>query len=199
LDAWGKRLGNHKGDFNEWNRFSQEMLEYCIQDTAVNLSIYKKLLEEQGDHDWSKPNSMEVKLADLALKRELFGMDFDVQLAQKNIEELTKLMQNIAVKVDPLLPEKQMPKTEYSSYIPPKVRFKKNGEVSSHMQKFLEKHNAKLTEDFQTILFEGKEFSVLTEEPLKSTTKATIEDIDVVKGYLLSLGWRPTEVKSVTL
>lgn len=195
LDAWGKRLGNHKGDFNEWHRFSTEMLEYCIQDTAVNLSIYKKLLEEQGDHNWSKPYSMEVKLADLALKRELFGMDFDVQLAQKNIEELTKLMQNIAVKVDPLLPEKQMPKTEYSSYIPPKVRFKKNGEVSSHMQKFLEKHNAKLTEDFQTILFEGKEFSVLTEEPLKSTTRATIEDIDVVKGYLLSLGWRPTEVK----
>lgn len=195
LDAWGKRLGNHKGDFNEWHRFSPDMLEYCIQDTAVNLSIYKKLLEEQGDHNWSKPYSMEVKLADLALKRELFGMDFDVQLAQKNIEELTKLMQNIAAKVDPLLPEKQMPKTEYSSYIPPKVRFKKNGEVSSHMQKFLEKHNAKLTEDFQTILFEGKEFSVLTEEPLKNTTKATIEDIDVVKGYLLSLGWRPTEVK----
>lgn len=65
------------------------------------------------------------------------------------------------------------------------------------MQKFLEKHNAKLTEDFQTILFEGKELSVLTEEPLKNTTKATIEDIDVVKGYLLSLGWRPTEVKNV--
>ena len=195
LDAWGKRLGNHKGDFNEWHRFSQEMLDYCIQDTAVNLSIYKKLLEERGEHNWSKPYSMEVKLADLALKRELFGMDFDVQLAHKNIAELTKLMQNIAVKVDPLLPEKQIPKTEYSSYIPPKVRFKKNGEVSSHMQKFLEKHSAKLTDDFQMIVFEGKEFSVLTEEPIKSTTKATIEDIDVVKGYLLSLGWRPTEVK----
>lgn len=195
LDAWGKRLGNHKGDFNEWHRFSQEMLEYCIQDTAVNLSIYKKLVEEQGDHNWSKPYSMEVKLADLALKRELFGMDFDVQLAHNNIKELTEIMQNIAVKVDPLLPDKQMPKTEYSSYIPPKVRFKKNGEVSSHMQKFLEKHNAKLTEDFQTILFEGKKFSVSTDKPLKSTTKATIEDIDVVKGYLLSLGWRPTEVK----
>lgn len=195
LGAWGKRLGNYKGDFDEWHRFSQEMLEYCIQDTAVNLSIYKKLLEEQGEHNWSKPYSMEIKLADLALKRELFGMDFDVNLAHRNIEELTQLMQSIAVKVDPLLPEKQMPKTEYSSYIPPKVRFKKNGEVSSHMQKFLEKHNAHLTEDNQKIVYEGKEFPILTEAPLKSTTKATIEDIDVVKGYLLSLGWRPTEVK----
>jgi len=171
------------------------MLEYCIQDTAVNLSIHKKLLEEQGEHDWSKPYSMEVKLADLALKRELFGMDFDVELAHKNIEELTGFMQEIAKKVDPLLPEKKMPKTEYSNYIPPKIRFKKNGEVSSHLQKFLEKHNAVLTNDNKTILYEGKEYSILTEEPLKSTTTATIEDIDVVKGYLLSLGWQPTEVK----
>lgn len=195
LGAWGKRLGNYKGDFNEWHRFSPEMLDYCIQDTAVNLSIHKKLLEEQGTHDWSKPYSMEVKLADLALKRELFGMDFDVELAHKNIAELTGFMQEIAKKVDPLLPEKKMPKTEYSSYIPPKIRFKKNGEISSHLQKFLEKHNAVLTNENKTILYEGKEFSILTEDPLKSTTTATIEDIDVVKGYLLSLGWQPTEVK----
>lgn len=195
LGAWGKRLGNYKGDFNEWHRFSPEMLDYCIQDTAVNLSIHKKLLEEQGTHDWSKPYSMEVKLADLALKRELFGMDFDVELAHQNITELTGFMQEIAKKVDPLLPEKKMPKTEYSSYIPPKIRFKKNGEVSSHLQKFLEKHKAVLTNENKTILYEGKEFSILTEEPLKSTTTATIEDIDVVKGYLLSLGWQPTEVK----
>lgn len=195
LGAWGKRLGNYKGDFNEWHRFSPEMLDYCIQDTAVNLSIHKKLLEEQGTHDWYKPYSMEVKLADLALKRELFGMDFDVELAHKNIAELTGFMQEIAKKVDPLLPEKKMPKTEYSSYIPPKIRFKKNGEVSSHLQKFLEKHNAVLTNENKTLLYEGKEFSILTEYPLKSTTTATIEDIDVVKSYLLNLGWQPTEVK----
>lgn len=195
LGAWGKRLGNYKGDFHEWHQFSPEMLEYCIQDTAVNLSIYKKLLDEQGHHDWTKPYSMEVKLADLALKREVFGMHFNVELAHQNIEELTKLMRAIAEKVNPLLPEKTMPKTEYSDYIPPKVRFKKNGEVSSHMQKFLDKHGATLIKENSFILFEGKEYPVSTEEPLKSTTTATIEDIDVVKGYLLSLGWRPTEVK----
>jgi len=195
LGAWGKRLGNYKGDFHEWHKFSPEMLEYCIQDTAVNLSIYKKLLDEQGSHDWTKPYNMEVKLADLALKREVFGMHFNVELAHQNIDELTKLMSAIAEKVNPLLPEKTMPKTEYSDFIPPKVRFKKNGEVSSHMQKFLDKHGATLIKENSFILFGGKEYPVSTEEPLKSTTTATIEDIDVVKGYLLSLGWRPTEVK----
>lgn len=195
LAAWGKRLGNYKGDFNEWHRFSQEMLEYCVQDTAVNLSIYNKLIEERGGHQWLRSYSMEVKLADIALKRELFGMAFDSNLAHKNIAELTEFMHNIAAKVDPLLPEKKMAKTEFSGFIPPKVRFKKNGDVSSHMLRFLEKHKANLSEDNSLIIFEGKSFPITTEYPLKSTTKATIEDIDVVKGYLLNIGWCPTEVK----
>ena len=69
LDAWGKRLGNHKSDFSDWSVFSKEMLDYCIQDTAVNVDIYKELLNEQGEHDWARPYSMEIKLVDLTLKQ----------------------------------------------------------------------------------------------------------------------------------
>lgn len=195
LDAWGKRLGNHKGNFNEWDKFSQEMLDYCVQDTAVNKSIYLALKTEQGDHDWSVPYSMEVKLADLTLKQELFGFSFDSDLAEKNLKDLTEKMQEIAAKVDPILPMKTMPKTESNFYVPPKIKFKKDGSISSHFQKFLDKTGAKLSEDRSKIIFEGKEFPVTTEEPIKTQVPATIEDIDVVKSYLLTLGWKPSEVK----
>lgn len=195
LAAWGKRLGNYKGDFEDWTKFSQEMLEYCIQDTAVNLSIYNRLLEEKGDHNWGRAYSMEVKLADLALKRELFGMGFNVELAHRNVKELTQKMQEIAEKVNPLLPEKKMPKTEASKYQLPKTRFKKNGEVSSHLQKFLDKYNAQLVNENTEILFEGQVYPITTDAPLKDSTTATIEDIDVVKSYLLGLGWSPSEIK----
>lgn len=195
LEAWGKRLGNYKGDFKDFSKFTQEMLDYCIQDTAVNVDIFKALEGEQGGHDWTVPYSMEVKLADLTLKQELFGFSFDSDLAKNNIEELTKTMQDIAVKVDPILPPKQMPKTEAAYYIPPKIKFKKDGTVSAVFQKFLDKLGASLSEDRKFILYEGKEFPVTYEEPLKSETSATIEDIDVVKSYLLSLGWKPVEVK----
>lgn len=195
LAAWGKRLGNYKEHFDDWANYSQEMLDYCIQDTHVNHSIYSKLKEEQGSHDWSKPYSVEIKLADLTLKQELFGFEFDKELAEKNLLELSGFMQDISAKVNPLLPLKQMPKTEYSHYIPPKIRFKKDGSVSSHMEKFLLKLGATLENDNREILFNGKTFPVTTDEPLKSKTVATVEDIDVVKGYLLSLGWVPTEVK----
>ena len=46
LKAWGIRIGEHKGDFgesNDWSTYSQEMLDYCIQDCMVNLALYRKL------------------------------------------------------------------------------------------------------------------------------------------------------------
>lgn len=195
LEAWGKRLGNYKGNFNDWTKFSQEMLEYCVQDTAVNASVFLKLLEEQGEHDLSVPYAMELKLADLTLKQELFGFAFDSQLAKKNLEELTGYMQSIASKVDPILPLKKMTKGDSSFYVIPKIRFKKDGTVSAVFQKFLDKLGATLSEDRTSISFEGNTFPTSTEEPLKDKEVATVEDIDVVKGYLLELGWVPSEVK----
>jgi len=110
LDAWGKRLGNYKTHFEEWDKYSEEMLEYCVQDTNVNKSILTELLKEQGKHDWSRPYSMEIKLQDLTLKQELFGFELDQELAARNIEDLTEKMQAIASRVDPLLPPKRLTK-----------------------------------------------------------------------------------------
>jgi len=195
LDAWGKRLGNTKVHFKEWDRFSQEMLDYCIQDTSVNHSVFTELIKEQGQNAWKRPYSMEVKLTDLTLRQELFGFDFNVELAHKNVAELSGFMQGIAKTVDPLLPKKRMTQGNASFYQLPKIRFKKNGEVSSNLTKFCEKLGAVLSEDHRSILYDNKTFPIITEVPLKSEEDADIEDIDVVKSYLLSLGWIPSEVK----
>lgn len=45
LKAWGYRLGELKGEYSEandgaWEVFSQEMLDYCIQDTNVTKVLY---------------------------------------------------------------------------------------------------------------------------------------------------------------
>ena len=195
LDAWGKRLGNNKTHFEEWDRYSQEMLDYCIQDTSVNASILEQLIKEQGKHNWNRPYSVEIKLTDLTLRQELFGFDFNLALAEKNLVELTALMQNIAKTVDPLLPKKRMTQVNAGFYALPKIRFKQNGEVSANLLKFCAKTGATLSEDARTITFEGKDYPITTNEPLKTEEDADIEDIDVVKGYLISLGWVPSEVK----
>lgn len=104
-------------------------------------------------------------------------------------------MQEIAAKVDPLLPEKKMTKGAMSDYTMPKIRFKKNGDMSAVMEKFLTKVGAVYNIKDRTVLFEDKVFPVDYQDALKTTTKATIEDIDTVKSHLLTLGWVPTEIK----
>lgn len=195
LAAWGKRLGNYKGDFKYFDKFSQEMLDYCIQDTAVNVDIYLELLKEKGDHDWSVPYSMEIKLYDIGLKRELFGFSFDKELAESNLQELETFMSEIAEKVNPLLPEKKMTKGAVKEYTMPKIKFKKDGTISTVFQKFLDKHNATYNREDNSVKYQGQFFLVNDDLPLKTTETATIEDIDTVKSYLISLGWIPSEVK----
>ena len=85
LKSWGERLGQYKGDYHDFDNYSQEMLDYCIQDTLVTALVYKKLLEDWNSHDWSKAYAMELKLADLAIRRETFGLKFDKELALSNL------------------------------------------------------------------------------------------------------------------
>ncbi len=45
LKAWGLRLKNLKDDYEGgWSEYSQEMMDYCIQDTGVTYDLYKKLM-----------------------------------------------------------------------------------------------------------------------------------------------------------
>lgn len=195
LEAWGKRLGEFKTDYSDWSKFSEEMLKYCIQDTKVNVKVYLALLQEKGEWDWSKAYSVELKLADLTLRQELFGFKFDTKLAEQNLEKLDKMMQDIAEVVNPILPPRPLTKGELKDYILPVRRFKKDGTPSSYLLKFMEKHSCGLDLESRTFTYDGKTFDVMTEDPIKTSDVATVEDIDTVKAYLLSLNWHPSEVK----
>ena len=51
LESWGCRLQMEKGDYgkantNVWSSFSNEMLEYCIQDVKITENLYNKLMDK---------------------------------------------------------------------------------------------------------------------------------------------------------
>ena len=46
LENWGQLLGFPKGEHNDWDNFSQDMVEYCQQDVRVNELVYQRLLRD---------------------------------------------------------------------------------------------------------------------------------------------------------
>lgn len=45
LAEWGERLGYPKGDFDDFSRFSEEMLIYCRQDVKITGILFKRLIK----------------------------------------------------------------------------------------------------------------------------------------------------------
>ena len=100
LADWGERLGFPKGDFKEFDRYSQEMLEYALQDVRVNLKIWEKLqpvYDSQTSAYWTEAAfyaGMSAQMQD--------GFPFDVQAALEirsvlldEAEQVTDRMQEV--------------------------------------------------------------------------------------------------------
>jgi len=80
LKAWGNRIGEYKEQIDtDWQTFTPEMLEYCIQDTEVTYKLYK-VLEEKGYSQ--EAMDLEHEVASLIFKQEQHGFTFDREKAE---------------------------------------------------------------------------------------------------------------------
>lgn len=148
LKMWGKRLGVLKGDFAEdatedvWDVFTEDMLEYNVQDVEVTEATYKALMEEKGKWPWEDAYTTEKITTHLVHVSEHVGFKYDRELADKCLIELNGWLKEIEEKVEPLLPPKKMGKTAQKAFIPPARQLKDNGEMTSDMFKFITKVGA---------------------------------------------------------
>ena len=81
LESWGHRLQLEKGDFNkanDWSSFSDEMLEYCIQDTKITAKLYNKLIDKKFGHH---SIDLEHQVAFILNEQERKGFAFDEKKA----------------------------------------------------------------------------------------------------------------------
>lgn len=90
LEAWGYRLGEHKGDFKgPWDVWGPEMEDYCVQDTITNLTLFKFLLKRAAEDELS-PEAVEIEhaVARIISRQVQRGFKFDTQKAVKLYAEL---------------------------------------------------------------------------------------------------------------
>ncbi len=93
LAAWGNRLGFPKGDFKDFDGgLTDEMLQYCIQDTKVTAELYKHLTQEM-ENDYSKESiKLEHDVAIIIAEQERNGFKLNEASALSLLAELkTKL------------------------------------------------------------------------------------------------------------
>jgi len=95
LKAWGYRLGVLKGTYGEqenaWEHFTEEMLEYCVQDCQVTKLLLQKIMGDQHYFPGSDPIQalhLEHAAAWTLAQMERNGFPFDQKGAEKLFIEL---------------------------------------------------------------------------------------------------------------
>lgn len=207
-----KAGGDVKIDFRKnipeqdrFKTFAADMLYYCIYDNKSNTSVYKYLMEEWGDYDkWAEPFVLEQRIADIITRQEHRGFAFNKKQAEENIKDLDSKMEECRLQAEPILPPKPATKGYLKDFIPPKLQIKKNGEPTSNIIKFADKHGGELVERDTgwCMLVLGKEFQLpmSCEEPIcDPTVPATLNDTTHIKNWLVGLGWSPSEYKDKDL
>jgi DNA polymerase I-like protein with 3'-5' exonuclease and polymerase domains len=177
LEAWGKRFGLEKIQFDAYEIFSDEMVTYCERDVELTKMLYVKLAAVLKKIEFSEKScEIQHKITSIINRQRKNGFAFNAPEATtlraqilKEVEELTEL---IHVKFPPVL-------VLADTY---KKAFKQDGTFSAQYERHLGLYPVvELAEDGSGAysVYAYKEFNIAS--PAQRVEK------------LLSLGWTPEE------
>ena len=193
LGAWGKQLDNNKIEFDDWERYSEDMLEYCIQDVKINVKIFKILLNEVktlAEKTLHYPLYLRAEhdAAQFEADTRTSGWKFNIDNANDLIKEIDNEMLSIENKVEPSLGYHE----ELIDKIPKTPKYKTNGEYNAVTARILSEYLETEVKPSDALLDDppinpGEEFQ------RKREIKTKLGNLEQVKTYLYSIGWQPDD------
>ena len=78
LKAWGDKLEMPKGDVDNFDYYSPDMLEYCKQDTHITSKVYE-VLKEEGKRFSTKSKHLEYKVRAIIDQQVRKGFSFNMR------------------------------------------------------------------------------------------------------------------------
>ena len=121
LKAWGYRLSDKKIEFHDFTEYSQEMLDYCIQDVRVTQKLWEHIICQR----YPQPALvLEHKFAEKINKQIRTGIPFDVDKCLDLVDDLRGKKQKLETEL-----KKLFPPIKRSEWFTPKVNNKKRGYV----------------------------------------------------------------------
>ncbi len=120
LASWGERLGFDKGDHEDWSKFSEEMLTYCIRDTEITTKLYRHLKLKELSEDALQ---LEYDIRKHCSLQEKIGWYFDFHGAMKLLQDINDDLRSVEEEVHKTF----TPLAVWKSKTPVKNRWKKGG------------------------------------------------------------------------
>lgn len=138
LEAWGHRLGMHKGEYTKWCKeqgldpwaqWRPEMQAYCEQDVAVLAELFSRFLRRMAKTCWKgEAISLEHAVKVIITRQERRGVCFDEPAAMKLHVELTQHK----LRLEDQLREAFPPQTIRTPFVP-KANNKARGYVKGEL------------------------------------------------------------------
>lgn len=122
LKAWGYRLSELKGTFGEttdWQFFSKELADYCLQDTLVTLCLWNRFKQMNYSE---RAIRLEHQFQQIIFQQEQNGFPFDYEAAEKLYAELCAEREEIKQRLQDLFPP-----VDKGDWFIPKVNNKTKG------------------------------------------------------------------------
>lgn len=103
LDAWGKRLGEHKLVFNDFSKLTPEMVTYCLQDLKTCNALRQHLLPQLRNYS-KYCIELEHKAQHILNKQKQTGFFLDVVKAREIYSECEARAADIEKRLQTLFP-----------------------------------------------------------------------------------------------
>jgi len=173
LDEIGISLGQAKTVFNDWERYTPEMLSYCKDDVDLGTKVYKKYERYIDDPAWAMSMETEHRMAMLCKKMHTNGFKFNLQLANEVLPQIQDRLDELSAEMQRAFPPelKEVHRIQY--------RTKADGELYST--------TANAMDNFPKTVIDGDElvcFNWVSFNPGSHQNR-----ID----KLWDAGWNPTE------
>lgn len=96
LAAWGEDLGFPKTEFNQFDQYSEEMRQYCINDVKVLERVYNQLLKEKESHGFDEESiQLEHEVCSVISKQVSRGFKLNVKGCERLCGVLSGRMEEI--------------------------------------------------------------------------------------------------------
>jgi len=171
LEKWGYKLGFNKIEFEDYQNYSSDMLNYCVRDVQLNTLVLKELKKEAKG--FSKESvCLEHDIADIMKRQEQDGFKFHEINANLLLAELRQEMQSIEDEVH----ETFQPKWVDDKLVTPYIR--KDGVLSKRGLTDEEYERCLNTSDYRPFMRQTlQEFNLGSRKQIGE--------------YLTDFGWKP--------